>query len=199
MPRYKIDRRDIVRDQEAKELVDGLIDPRDRAMVCFFYIFGCRPSELIKIKPDDFEVKDGKVYVTISTAKKRKGKSPITDPVRQLWWPADDYFMKILMDYVNLCDFGTPIWQYGGNAKSASVIMNRRIKAVNPNICLYVFRHSRNGQFDEAGATNSHFVYWNGWADERPRKNYRHITKQIVDSMPVKAVNFDEPQKQDGQ
>lgn len=191
MPKYKLERTDIVRDDEAKSLVENLIDPRDKAMVCMFYLFGCRPAELLTLMPDDFEVREDKVFVTFPTKKKRKGKSPISDPTRRLWWPLDDYFMNIILDYKLRCPWGSKMFDYSSSVKSACVIMNRRIKAINKNVCLYLFRHSRNTQFDEANASNSHFVYWNGWADERPRKNYRHVTKEIVDSMPIKSIKFD--------
>ena len=186
MPRYKIERNDIIREEETQGMIDSTTALKDKAMISFLYLFGVRPAEMYTLKRENFSLKETKLCVDIITKKKRlkKGVSPILIYTRHLWTPLSEPISRYILQYLESCDYSVPIFQYGKTDKSANVIIDRKIKSVNPNCCAYIFRHSRNTVLGESGATETQLMAWNGWSDGRPAGRYIHHTARLIDGIP---------------
>ena len=186
MPRYKIVRTEILQPSEVEMMVDMIPSSKDKAMISMLYIYGNRPSELRNIKKEDFWLENNRLCVSIETKKKRleAGKNLIVIDKRNLWCPLSSPFTRYIMKYLEECDNGVPVFWYGKNDNTANSRIDKKLKAVNPDTCAYLFRHTRNTILGENGATESQMVAWNGWADGRPAYRYIKHTKKLTDGIP---------------
>ena len=184
MPRYKIKRKDIIRENEVKELIDKLGSPQDKAMVSMLYLFGARPCEIMTLKREDFKTDGKKIFVVFETRKKKGKVSRLIIPNRKLWCYSDDIFARYILEYVVTIPQGSRVFHYGSTEKSTNTLINRRLKRQNPNLCPYLFRHTRNTLIAENGGSESSLVVWNGWSDGRPAKFYVEHTQKMIDNVP---------------
>lgn len=184
MPEYKFKRKDILRPEEVQELIDNLGDPKDKGLVALMYLFGARPCEIFDVQTKDIYVEDEKLYIRFRTRKKKR-RSDMIITTRKPFCFISDRFTKYIIDYIRGRDSEEYVFRTGNTEASQTVIINRRLKAHNPAICQYLFRHSRNTLIAENGGTESQLVVWNGWADGRPAKHYVHATQKLMDSVPT--------------
>lgn len=188
MPRYKVMRTTIISEEETKQMVDMTSSLKDKAMLSFLYLFGARPSELRTLIRSDFHIKDEKLWVSIDTKKtrQREGKTPIVNTKRPIWTPLTESLSRNIISYLETCEHGVLVFNYGSSDKVANVIIDRKIKSVNPNCCAYIFRHTRNTILARNGATDPQLVAWNGWSDSRPAGRYVHNSPELVKDIPQK-------------
>lgn len=186
MPRYKIQRKDIVSLEETRMLMNLMPSSKDKTMVAMFYLFGCRPIELCLLKKRDFQVniEENKLWVNMPNKKKRRDKYELIESSRWVWAFLDDPLTEAIRAYMENKDMDEILWHYGNNQKSTNAILNRKIKSFNSNVCPYLFRHSRLTRLAENGATSSELTLWAGWEDDRPTKNYVHKTRKLAANVP---------------
>ena len=185
MPRYKIQRKFIISYEETKDLVDKLADPRDKSMAAMFFLCGCRPSELKLIVKQDFNISahENKLWINLTTKKKPHRHSELIISNRWNWAYLDDPMAKIVLEYIENKDMTEPLWDYGNTAKSHNKNIDRRLKAINPNVCAYVFRKSKVTRLMNAGNDYGYIVSWFGWADDRVLQRYNVGTKKTTENI----------------
>lgn len=186
MPRYKIERTAILSEQEVLDMTNAASKLRDKAMVSFLWLYGCRPSEMFNIKREDFWIQNDELWISIETKKTRRkvGKDIIPIMKRNLKAPFNQ-FTYLIQQYIDSQSYNLPLFRYGSNTNSHVANMNRILKGINSSVCPYLFRHTRNTILAECGATESMLVAWNGWSDGRPSSSYVKHTKRLIDAIPM--------------
>lgn len=186
MPRYKIQRNNIVTAEETLALIEKMGNPMDKSMVAMLYLFGCRPCELRMLEKKDIRVHEGegKLWVNMPTRKKPRNKTYLVTNTRWVWAFLSDPLVDVIRNHIAELNNEEKPWHYGASEKSANVMLNRKLKTHNPNVCPYLFRHSRLTKLAENGATESELTLWAGWEDSRPAKNYVHRTKLMSTNVP---------------
>jgi len=76
------------------------------ALVCFLYYFGVRVSEALRLKPESFIVKKGKLYVDIG---KRLKHSKSTAPLSVR---LDRPYVSVIVDYAKRTEKNQRVWQF---------------------------------------------------------------------------------------
>lgn len=70
MPAYKKDINILPTKEEFGQVLAKVKSPRDRFILCMFYLTGCRPSELRECKKEDIIInEDGSLAITLTTKK----------------------------------------------------------------------------------------------------------------------------------
>lgn len=165
-PHYLKDIRHIITKEEAKAMIGRANNPRDRFVVAFFYLTGCRPVELIQVKAKDIVERDGTVAITIFTAKLGQRKGFYIDQ-RTLEIGKGSSFMQFITDFSR---------HFQPEALLCSISTTRLrviIYALSLNeFCPYHFRHSRLTNLARAGMTVDGLMYWKGASSTLSVSNY---------------------------
>jgi len=185
MPRYVIQRKELISTEETMDIINKLADPKDKSMVAMFFLFGCRPAELAECVRNDFNISDveDKLWVNMTNKKKRKNKSELIISTRWIWADMKDPLVTYILNWIEDKDMEETLWDYGRTPKSRNKSIDRRLKSVNPNVCAYVFRKSKATRLKNAGNNDGTVVHWFGWADSRPLQAYDVGTKKSTENI----------------
>lgn len=169
MPKYKKNMDIIIKRIEVDEMIERAENFEHKFLIAMLYLTGARPSELLDLKREDFEVYYDYINVLLRT-KKRGYPRTI-----QLWNDAP-YVRSIILPYIEYLDrenmelaftFQTPTW--------VRVIVYR---LSNNKYCPYNFRHSRLTKMAKAGAGPFELMQWKG------AKRFDSISPYIMHSPP---------------
>lgn len=176
------DRRILSRN-ELLEIINGIKNPRDRALICFLYLTGARISEALQVTKNDIEEREGYILINLPTLKKYKilGKTTLPDGRKKLLTQRDiqrrvvpinpardqeflDHIIGWFQAQVNITLFGFKsrirAWQ----------ILHRY------DLFPHYLRHLRLTHLvTERNFTDQDLIKFTGWADSKPAKYYIHL------------------------
>jgi integrase len=182
MPKYKFDRRAIGR--TTVEEVYSII-ARDKsegnwvgALTAFLYVFGCRISEALKLKPSDVELDPaGYLTVTFPILKQRRRAVPYGTTHRLRVVRSAPFVEEVIIPYVMQRKLEEP---EGRLFKYSRVYHWKKLKALNGLLSAHIFRHDRLNRLAEKGASAAVLQDWAGWSDMRPASFYIRGAGQLA-------------------
>jgi len=169
MPKYKKNLEMIIKKPEVDEMISRADNFEHKFLLAMLYLTGARPSELLDLRREDFEVYYDYVNVLLRTKKRGLPRT------LQLWNDAP-YVTDIILPYIEYLDrdmmegvftFKTPTW--------VRIIVYR---LSNNKYCPYSFRHSRLTKMAKAGAGPFELMVWKG------AKRFDSIRPYIMHSPP---------------
>lgn len=162
-------------------MIEEAKDPWLKALISFLFLYGCRISEALKVKPSDFKLEYRKwLAVRIPLSKKKKTTTPVepSHVLRVNYKKASlKPFIEVLVSYIIERKQHapiTPLW-----VRDRTTVW-MRIKALNKNCSPHFFRHSRLWHLANEGVTAPVLRDWAGWADLRPASAYIQATGQLA-------------------
>lgn len=167
MPNYKFRRRAMTTAEEVERAIKGMPEWA-KSLTAFLYLFGCRVSEALQLKKEDFEITGEYIQVTIPLSKKRKVNGPYA-PVHVLSVSRKAPFADLVVQRVLEAEPGRRLWP------KTRVRAWQVLKKSQQDISPHVFRHDRLSKLALAGADGPALMEWAGWADLRPAANYLHM------------------------
>jgi len=172
MPTYKIDINRIIEADEVKDMMARLPNPRDRALLSFFYLTGARPCEAIDMRGQDVTITDTYVAMRIRTAKKGKAKG--FDPAkRTLEFPVDAPFIDEFVSYAKTKVGEQLFWVFSPRrVRQIITKASKNSKESPPKLCPYSFRHSRMTKLCNEGASLTELMYWKGSKEAKSVSSY---------------------------
>lgn len=169
MPKYKKNIEQIVKRAEVDSMIERANSFEHKFLIAMLYLTGARPSELLELTREDFEVYYDYVNVLLRTKKRGLPRTI------QLWNDAP-YVKPIILPYIEWLDraglesvfsFKSPTW--------IRIIVYR---ASDNKYCPYSFRHSRLTKMAKAGAGPFELMQWKG------AKRFDSIRPYIMHSPP---------------
>lgn len=185
MPEIKVERENILTEMEIEAMIYKAKEASTRGLIAFLWLFGVRISEALSLRFKDIRVGESYVIVRIRVKKRRK-KSGLPF-IHEVKIKRTARFMDFFVSYLKHR-------RYVGDVDDDRLVFNfsrstawRRIKKLNPDSWLHLFRHSRLTMLAEKGATPAQLMIFAGWSDTRPTGAYLHRTKQMIDDLADKV------------
>ncbi|MGF3498679.1 MAG: tyrosine-type recombinase/integrase [Candidatus Methanosuratincola sp.] len=167
MPNYKFTRKQLTTKEEVEEAMKGMPEWA-RSLTAFLYLFGCRVSEALQLKKEDFTITETALQVSIPLLKKRRANGPYA-PMHVLQVSMSAPFAGMVAEWVQGVKPGQRVWP------RTRVRAWQVIKKTKEDLSPHLFRHDRLSKLALAGADGAALMEWAGWVDLRPAANYLHM------------------------
>lgn len=166
MPKYKFKREKLTTAEEVRAMIEKADSPWLKAAVAFLYLFGCRCTEMLKLRKEDIWVADGVLHARIPVLKRRQVNGPYGQPTHILRVKASAPFAEYIIKYVDSLPPGSRVFPH------SRWWTWKKIKDLNPNISPHVFRHDRLTKIAMKRPDPYLLKEWAGWSDIRPSTYY---------------------------
>ena len=170
MARAKHYGREIMDDDEFEATLTNGRNPRDRAIFLFYYIFGCRVSEGLKLKAGtNARVEDGRIIIHFQREKQRKSAVISKDILRI---HINSKYAEELASWIKSRAEGEYLFRGRTEGHLTRFGVLKILKRMNPNIWVHFLRANKVTYFKTKGIELGKRIDWFGWADSRPDKSY---------------------------
>jgi len=167
MPRFVNTDHKLVEREDVERMIRVLPDLEDRALIVFLWLFGPKPSEVIRLKLEDVEITPTQIIVRLGEGKKRRELRVWRGTPRD--WLIEEFvrFIELLKKYGyrRVFHFG---YRQGVNqvCKNASVLAGLNL-VVSPT----TFRYNRAVRL-LSELTEEGTVYWLGLGSKRALRKF---------------------------
>lgn len=143
LPIYKIKRKEVLDLEEVEGLILATEDKRMRCLIALAYTFASRISELMRLKREDFKMKDGRLSVDFVLLKK---KANTNMPMLPVWkreindtYPLVPHIMQHVLSVERGFIFPS---SRNGTGHLSRVWAHNQLKELDENLCWHFFRRS---------------------------------------------------------
>lgn len=159
-------------------MLDRAPDQKIRALISLLYITGWRVSEILQIRKEDIEVKEGYVFLT-GVALKRRERKPFRHTIK---FSIETPFWQHVRVYLDTLDIEQKLFPL---MSRFSVVYH--LKRLNPTTYCHLFRHTRATRLAEKGATDQQLQTWFGWKRNAMAGEYVRRSPKLIENLADKV------------
>ena len=165
MPKYTHDIKDLIWEEDAKAMYDICQNKREALLLSLCWLTGARPSELLLLTTDNFQIDDTHVVIYIKTLKLGAGKEYFSEQrtlklSRQIGVNANIY-LETVVRYILETPPGAKLLDYTSRW-AEKVIERLSCGALHKRLTPYHFRHSVLTWLARHGATLDQLKHFKG-------------------------------------
>lgn len=146
-----------------QETLNEIVSPRNKALCAILYGTGARINEVLKLRKQNFEEREGHLLISLFTEKNK------LHPIRTIpiSFKREPWLIEPIQNYLRVCS--EQLFSFSDRTVRK---ITHKYFGCHP----HWFRHSRTTHL--ISIFNAHpekIRLWMGWKDERPLKVYSHL------------------------